>query len=106
MIFLPVQCQMARAAIGWGVRDLAAASKVSTDTVARFERGEALKERTIEAMQHALEAAGVEFIPENGGGPGVRLRKPAAAPAIPSKPVPVTKIKKTVKSKKKRPRRS
>ncbi len=86
MIFLPVQCQMARAALGWGVRELAAKAKVSVDTLARFERGEALKERTIEAIQHALEAAGIEFIPENGGGPGARLRKPLAAP-LPSLPV-------------------
>lgn len=66
---------MARAALGLGVRELAAAAKVSVDTVARFERGEDLKERTIEALQRALEAAGVKFIDENGGGPGVRLRK-------------------------------
>ena len=49
MIFMPVQCRMARAALGWGVRELAAAAKVSTDTVARFERGDELKERTIDA---------------------------------------------------------
>ncbi|WP_409364862.1 helix-turn-helix domain-containing protein [Bradyrhizobium sp. JYMT SZCCT0428] len=67
---------MARAAVGWGVRDLAAAAKVSIDTVARFERGDELKERTIEAMQRALEAAGIEFIDGNGGGPGVRLAGP------------------------------
>jgi transcriptional regulator with XRE-family HTH domain len=66
---------MARAALGLGVRELAAAAKVSVDTVARFERGEELKERTIEALQRALEAEGVKFIDENGGGPGVRLRK-------------------------------
>lgn len=66
---------MARTAVGWGVRDLAAAAKVSTDTVARLERGEALRERTVDALRAALEAAGVEFIPENGGGPGVRLAK-------------------------------
>lgn len=72
---LPVQCKMARTAVGWGVRDLAAAAKVSTDTVARLERGEALRERTVDALRAALEAAGVEFIPENGGGPGVRLAK-------------------------------
>ena len=77
MILLPVQCKMARAALGLGVRELAATAKVSIDTVARFERGDELKERTIEALQHALEAAGVEFIDENGGGPGVRLRKAA-----------------------------
>jgi transcriptional regulator with XRE-family HTH domain len=75
MIFLPVQCRMARAALGLGVRELAASAKVSIDTVARFERGDELKERTIEALQRALEGAGVEFIDENGGGPGVRLRK-------------------------------
>ena len=75
MIFMPLQCRMARAALGLGVRELAAAAKVSVDTVARFERGDELKERTIEALQRTLEAAGVEFIDENGGGPGVRLRK-------------------------------
>jgi len=67
---------MARAALGWGVRELAAAAKVSIDTVARFERGDELKERTIEALRRTLEAAGVKFIDENGGGAGVRLRKP------------------------------
>ena len=74
MIFA-IQCRMARSALGIGVRELAAAAKVSVDTVARFERGEELKERTIDAIQQALETAGVEFINENGGGPGVRLKK-------------------------------
>jgi len=68
---------MARAALGCGVRELAAAAKGSIDTVARFERGDELKERTIEALQLTLEAGGIEFIDENGGGPGVRLQKPA-----------------------------
>jgi transcriptional regulator with XRE-family HTH domain len=75
MILQPVQCRMARAALGMGVRELAAAAKVSVDTVARFERGEELKERTIDALRRALEAAGIKLIDENGGGPGVRLRK-------------------------------
>lgn len=66
---------MARAATGLGVRDLAALAKVSPNTIARFERGEALQERTIEAIQKTLEAAGVQFIAENGGGPGVRLKR-------------------------------
>ena len=66
---------MARVALALGVRELAEAAKVSPDTVARLERGEVLKERTVDAIRAALEAAGVEFIPENGGGPGVRLRK-------------------------------
>ena len=77
MIILPIQCRMARAALGLGVRELAAAAKVSIDTVARFERGDELKERTIDALQRALEAAGVEFT--NGDQPGVRLTRAAAA---------------------------
>lgn len=71
---LPIQCKMARTAVGWGVRELAAAAKTSPDTVSRFERGEPLRERTLDAMRSALQDAGVEFIPENGGGAGVRLR--------------------------------
>lgn len=70
----PVQSRMARAALSWGVRDLAAAAKVSPDTIARMERGETLYPRTLEAIRAAFEAAGVEFIPENGGGVGVRLK--------------------------------
>ncbi|EGJ21660.1 hypothetical protein RSWS8N_06240 [Cereibacter sphaeroides WS8N] len=69
------QSRMARAATGLGVRELAEAAGVSPNTVARFERGEELKASTVEAIRAALEEAGVEFIPENGGGPGVRLRK-------------------------------
>jgi len=65
---------MARTALGLGVRELAEKAKVSPDTVARFERGEVLKQRTVEDIQRALEAAGVELIAENGGGPGVRLK--------------------------------
>jgi len=68
---------MARIALGLGVRELAELAKVSPDTVARLERGEELKERTIDALRTALEKAGVEFIAENGGGPGVRLKKTA-----------------------------
>ena len=93
MILLPVQCRMARAALGLGVRQLAAAAKVSIDTIARFERGEELKERTIDALQRALEAAGVEFT--NGDQPGVRLSRAAAAqstqPRRGSNPPVVTK---------------
>lgn len=76
---LPIQCKMARVAVGWGVRELAVAAKVSADTVARLERGEGLKERTVDAIRAALEGAGVEFIPQNGGGPGVRLKRPDSA---------------------------
>jgi transcriptional regulator with XRE-family HTH domain len=57
-----------------GVRELATLAKVSPTTVAKLERGEVLQPRTVDAIRTALEAAGIEFIPENGGGPGARLR--------------------------------
>lgn len=69
------QCRMARAALGLGVRDLASLADVAQATVSRLERGEELKPVTIAAIRAALESAGVEFIEENGGGPGVRLKK-------------------------------
>ncbi|WGD30167.1 helix-turn-helix transcriptional regulator [Ancylobacter sp. WKF20] len=72
---IAVQCRMARAALGWGVRDLAREANVSIDTITRLEKGEALLPRTVEAIQRALEEAGVIFVAENGEGPGVRLRK-------------------------------
>jgi transcriptional regulator with XRE-family HTH domain len=71
----PVQCRMARAALNLGVIELADLAEVSTNTVTRFERGEQVKPSTIDRMRAALEHAGVEFIPENGGGAGVRLKK-------------------------------
>ena len=71
----PVQLKMARAAIGWGVRDLAKKAGVTANTVTRIENGADAKRSTIDRLQQALEVAGVEFIDENGGGPGVRLRK-------------------------------
>ncbi|MBZ9927774.1 transcriptional regulator [Mesorhizobium sp. BR1-1-4] len=73
---------MARVALGLGVRDLAAIAKVAQATISRFEAGEELKERTVDAIRTALEAAGVQFIPENGGGAGVRLRNPQASGGI------------------------
>ena len=69
---------MARAALKWGVRDVAREAKVSPATVTRIEADEKANASTLAAICAALEAAGVEFIAENGGGPGVRLRKPSA----------------------------
>ncbi|WP_427026054.1 helix-turn-helix domain-containing protein [Aureimonas ureilytica] len=69
---------MARAAVGWGVRELAKEAGVSVDTISRLERGEDLQPRTIAAIRTALEAAGVIFIDQNGNGPGVRLKDRSA----------------------------
>ncbi|MET3518867.1 transcriptional regulator with XRE-family HTH domain [Mesorhizobium abyssinicae] len=73
MAITSAQCRMARAALQLGIRELAALAKVSPNTIARLERGEVLFDNTLQAVQGALENAGIEFIPENGGGPGVRL---------------------------------
>ena len=66
---------MARTALGLGVRDLAKIAKVSPATVSRFEAGEELKERTVDALKTSLENAGIIFVTENGEGPGVRFKK-------------------------------
>jgi transcriptional regulator with XRE-family HTH domain len=72
-----VQVRMARAAVGWGVRELAEKAGVNANTVTRIENGADAKQSTMDALQRALEAAGVEFT--NGEQPGVRLTKAAAA---------------------------
>ena len=72
-----IQLRMARAAIGWGVRELAEKAGVTANTVTRIENGADAKQSTIDALQRALEAAGIEFT--NGDQPGVRLTKAAAA---------------------------
>ena len=69
----------ARALVAWSQGDLAAASGVSEPTIARLESDDGPiggRADTSKKLVTALEKAGVEFIVENGGGPGVRLRKP------------------------------
>lgn len=67
---------MARAALQIGVRDLAETAGVSAMTISRFENGHSGGQaETLRKLQVALEAAGIQFIPENGGGAGVRLKK-------------------------------
>jgi len=71
------QMRAARALVRWSALDLAKASKVGVATIRRVEvvQGEIPVTQANEAaLRQALEFAGVEFIDENGGGPGVRLR--------------------------------
>lgn len=72
---LSVQCKMARVALDWGVRDLAVKADKSPTTIAKFERGEDMRPETVADIRRAFEKAGIVFIEENGGGPGVRLAK-------------------------------
>ena len=73
------QLRAARALLRMPAETLAAIAGVSLATIRRAEAlsGQVTMMRAnAEALQRTLEAAGVEFIPENGGGPGVRIRKP------------------------------
>jgi transcriptional regulator with XRE-family HTH domain len=68
---------MARAALNWTVRDLAEATGLHRNTITNIEVGRYTGDsKSLELMERALKKAGIEFIDENGGGPGVRLRKP------------------------------
>src|SRR5262249_41234153 len=72
------QVKAARALLGWSQADLAAHSGISEPTVARLESRDGElggRERTAQKIQRAIVTAGVEFLDENGGGLGVRLRK-------------------------------
>ena len=72
----PGQCRAARALLGWTQQDLSAAASAGLSTVKGFELGTSAPFRNnLAAIRRALEEAGVEFIPENGGGAGVRMRK-------------------------------
>lgn len=69
------QIRAARALLKWTVRDLAERSGVHRNTITNMETSDGGHAATNAAIRSALEAAGVQFIPENGGGAGVRLRK-------------------------------
>ena len=71
------QMRAARALIRWSADDLARETTLSVTTIRRAELTEGETSMTTAndlAVRRALETAGVEFIDENGGGPGVRLR--------------------------------
>ena len=72
------QIRAARSLIRWSAEDLAGTASLSVATIRRAELTDNETSMTAAndlAVRRALEAAGVEFIDENGGGPGVRLRK-------------------------------
>ncbi len=75
------QIAAARALLGMMQPELAERANISTGTLKRMEASEGAAPgfaNNVEAIRRALEAAGVEFIAENGGGAGVRLRKARA----------------------------
>jgi transcriptional regulator with XRE-family HTH domain len=69
---------MARAALNWTVRDLAEASGLHRNTITNIEVGRYTgDDKSLKRIEAVLRKAGIEFIEENGGGPGVRLRNRA-----------------------------
>jgi transcriptional regulator with XRE-family HTH domain len=76
-LFTPSQIRAARALVGWSQSDVAIAAGLSIPTVKRAEADEGIRvsEDAALAIANALKKSGVEFIAENGGGAGVRLRK-------------------------------
>ena len=72
----PVHVKMARAALGWGVRDLGSKAGVAANTVSRFELGGEVMLETAKKLEATLEKAGIVLIPRDAsGGPGVRLKR-------------------------------
>ena len=69
---------MARAALNWTVRDLAEATGLHRNTITNIEVGRYVGDpETLALIKGVLTREGVQFIDENGGGVGIRLRKPA-----------------------------
>ena len=77
-MFSPSQIRAARALVGLSQTEVATAAGLSIPTVKRAEAdgGVRVSEDAVDAIVRALKKVGVEFIAENGGGPGVRLRRP------------------------------
>jgi transcriptional regulator with XRE-family HTH domain len=74
------QIRAARALLRWSAEDLARNSALGVTTIRRAELAERATSMTVSndlAVRRAFETAGVEFIEENGGGAGVRLKKPS-----------------------------
>ena len=75
----PEQIRAGRAILKWSAKKLAEETALSLPTIQRMEKSGGVKNalnRNVIAVQKTLENAGIEFIPSNGGGVGVRLRNP------------------------------
>jgi transcriptional regulator with XRE-family HTH domain len=94
------QMRMARGYLRWSAKELADKAGVAESTIKRMEQDDGFpiaRGANIEAVYKTLADAGIIFVPENGGGVGIRLRKPApvskevthstlASPPSPKKP--------------------
>jgi transcriptional regulator with XRE-family HTH domain len=72
----PAQSRAARGLIEWSQSELASRANLGLSTIRDFEKGRRIPTiNNLAAIRRALESAGIVFIPQNGEGPGVRLRK-------------------------------
>jgi transcriptional regulator with XRE-family HTH domain len=74
------QLRMARGYLKWSAKELADKAGVAESTIKRMEQDEGFpvaRGANIEAVYKTLADAGIIFVPENGGGVGIRLRKPS-----------------------------
>ena len=75
VMLTPALSRAARALLNWSQEQLAEAAHLGLSTVRDFERGRRVpSHNNLLGMARALEEAGVQFIPENGGGAGIRFR--------------------------------
>lgn len=77
MLITPEQIRAARAMLKWRAADLAEKADLSLASIQRMERDEGVAHasaKNVEAVRKILDEAGIEFIPENGGGLGVRFK--------------------------------
>jgi transcriptional regulator with XRE-family HTH domain len=96
----PSQCRAARGLLNWTQDEIASAARVSVVTVRNFENEKSTPQRaTLDVIQRALEAAGVEFT--NGERPGVRLNNTVAAVSAESDSKPIGAAKTSRKASKK-----
>lgn len=71
------QCRAARGLLDWSQQNLADAAQVNVRTLQDFEAGRRTPHHhTLAAIRRAMEEAGIDFVPVNGGGLGVRFREP------------------------------
>ena len=76
IMMTPAQSRAARGLIEWSQSELASRANLGLSTIRDFEKGRRIPTvNNLAAIRRALESAGIVFIPENGEGPGVRLRK-------------------------------
>ncbi len=78
MEITPEQARAARGLLNWTQADLAERVSISAVSIRAFEKGGEMRDSNKKLLRLTFEAAGVQFIAENGGGAGVRLAKPTA----------------------------